>query len=194
MSVVQLGPARKLVFPRSGHPRGPIVFQREGNELWRREGLLIPDSVRMLAQVKMEGWIDAEEADVLEQWFAGTALPRVPSHIALFITSPIDDGSGGVEATGGSYERDPLARNGTNWGSSAGGAPSTIQNLIVVTFVTASANWGTVTSWAYFDAVTVGNLLFFAVLDTAKAVNSGDTAEFAAGNMVGQLGDPGDSY
>ena len=194
MSVVELGPARKLVFPRIGDPRGPLVFEREGQGMWRREGLLIPDSARLIGHIKSEGWIDAEEVDVLEQWFAGTALPRVPSHIALFTTSPIDAGTGAVEVTGGSYARDAYARNGTNWGNTSAGAPSTIDNLVVVTFVTATANWGTVVSWAYFDAVTVGNLLFFAVLDTAKAVNNGDTAEFAVGNLVAQLGDPGDSY
>lgn len=194
MSTVILGPARKLVFPRIGDPRGPVVLHRDGDQMWRREGFQIPDSVRMLGHIKAEGWIDAEEVDVLEQWFAGTALPRVPSHIALFTTSPIDIGTGAVEVSGGSYARDALARNGTNWDTGTGGAPSTIQNGIVVTFVTATANWGTVVSWAYFDAATVGNLLFFAVLDTSKAVNSGDTAEFAVGNMVAQLGDPGDSY
>ena len=193
MSVVELGPARKLVFPRQGHPEGPVVFERHG-EMWRRDGFQIADSVRMIHQIKNEGWVDAEEVDVLEQWFAATALPRIPSHIGLFTTTPIDAGTGGVEVTGGSYARDPLARNGTNWGNTSAGAPSTIENLIVVTFVTATANWLTVTAWGYFDALTVGNLLFFAVLDTAKAVNSGDTAEFAIGNLVGQLGDPGDSY
>ena len=193
MSLIELGPARKLVFPRQGDPRGPVVFERDDG-MWRRDGLLIPDSVRLLGHIKAEGWIDAEEQDVLENWFAGTALPRTPSHIGLFTTTPIDAGTGGVEVTGGSYARDALAKNGTNWGSSVAGAPSTIQNLIVVTFVTATANWGTVVSWAYFDAATAGNLLFFALLDTAKAVNNGDTAEFAAGNLVAQLGDPGDSY
>ena len=90
--------------------------------------------------------------------------------------------------------RDPLARNATNWPAATTGAPSSIDNGVVVTFVTATANWGTINSWGYFDAVTAGNLGLFATLDTAKAVNNGATAEFAAGGLVIQLGDPGDSY
>jgi len=36
-----------------------------------------------------------------------------------------------------------------------------------------------VTHFAIFDAATLGNMLAYGALDTAKAVNDGDTAEFA---------------
>lgn len=197
MSKVLLGESQRLVFP---HARGgPVAFSKTPGPygpMWRREdiGLFIPDSVRLAEHILNAGWVDGEEQDILENWFAGTALPNTPSHIGLFTTTPADTGAGGVEVTGGSYAREAYAKNGTNWGSSAAGAPSTIQSLVVVTFTTATANWGTVASWGYFTAVSAGTLLFFAVLDTSKAVNNGDTAEFAAGGLVAQLGDPGDSY
>lgn len=194
MNKVLLGKSSRLVFPRQGDPRGPLVFERTPSGLWGREGIAIPDLARLTQIILDEGWVNGEEQDILENWFAGTALPNIPTHIGLFTTTPADDGTGGVEATGGSYARQAFAKNGTNWGSSVAGAPSTIQNLVVLTFPQATANWGTIASWGYFTAVTAGILLFFAVLDTAKAVNSGDTAEFAAGGLVAQLGDPGDVF
>lgn len=194
MNKVLLGQSSRLVFPRVGNPYGPVSFTKHENGMWRRDGLMIPDSVRSIGHIKDEGWVNAEEQDILENWFAGTALPNTPSHIGLFTTTPADDATGGVEASGGAYARQAYAKNGTNWGSSTAGAPSTIQNLVVVTFPQATANWGTIASWGYFTAVTAGLLLFFAVLDTAKAVNTDDTAEFAAGGLVGQLGDPGDTF
>jgi hypothetical protein len=189
MRSVDLGISARLVFPREG-----IAFTRGPSGLWAREGMAIPDSVRITAGITNVGFVDGEEQDILEDWFAGTARPNTPSHIGLFTTTPNDAGGAGVEVSGGSYAREALARNGTNWGSSAAADPSTIQSLVVVTFTQATANWGTILSWGYFDAVSAGTLLFFAALDTSKAVNSGDTAQFAAGGLVAKLGDPGDSY
>jgi len=142
----------------------------------------------------MSGWTNGEEQDILEYWFAGTALPNSATHIGLFTTNPADDATGGVEVSGGSYARQALARNGTNWGSSTAGAPSTIQSLVDVTFPEATATWGTVTGWGYFTASTAGTLLFFAALDTSKVIDNGDTAKFVAGSLVAKLGDPGDTY
>jgi len=142
----------------------------------------------------MSGFTNGEEQDVLEYWFSGTALPNSATHIGLFTTLPADDGTGGVEVSGGSYARQAYARNGTNWGSSTAGAPSTITTLVDINFPQASANWGTVVGWGYFTAVSAGTLLFFGALDTNKAINSGDTAKFTAGNITAKLGDPGDTY
>lgn len=142
----------------------------------------------------MSGWVDGEEQDILEDWFSGTARPNTPSHIALFTTTPADNGTGGVEASWTGYARKAYTANGTNWGSSAAGAPSTIQNLTVLTFDECTAGSGTVLSWGYYTAITAGTLLFFAVLDASKAISAGDTPQFNAGDMVAKLGDPGDSY
>ena len=146
----------------------------------------------------MVGWTSPEEQDILEYWFAGTALPVGPiTHIGLFTVTPADDATGGTEVTGGAYARQAYAKNTTNWGSSSAGSagnPATIANEVAITFPEATANWGTVKSWGYFTASTAGTLLYFADLDTNKAVDNGDTAKFAVGALVGKLGDPGDSY
>jgi hypothetical protein len=142
----------------------------------------------------MSGWVNAEEQDILEYWFAGTALPNTPTHIGLYTTAPADDATGGVEVSGGAYARKAFAKNATNWGSSAAGAPSTIENLVAITFAEATASWGTVKAWGYFTASTAGSLLAFGAISPNKQIDSGDTAEFAAGGIVFKLGDPGDSY
>ncbi len=198
---VLLGDSDRLVFPTLG-----VAFVKTKYGSWKREGNLIPDAVahlrshgipnsaKIASLLQMSGWVNAEEQDILEYWFAGTALPNTPSHVGLFTVNPADDGTGATEVTGGSYAREAYAKNGTNWGSSAAGAPSTIQNLVAITFTQATASWGTVTGWGYFTAITAGTLLFFAALTTSKAVDNGDTAEFAIGSLVAQLGDPGDTY
>lgn len=146
----------------------------------------------------MTGWTSPEEQDLLEYWFAGTALPVGPiTHIGLWTVVPADDATGGTEVTGGAYARQAYAKNTTNWGSSSAGSagnPATIQNLVAITFPEATASWGTVKGWGYFDAATTGNLLYFANLDTNKAVDNGDTAKFAIAALVAKLGDPTDTY
>jgi hypothetical protein len=143
----------------------------------------------------MSGWVSAEEQTILKQWFAGTGTLGTPSHIALFTTVPTaDTGAGAVEPAVGAYAREAYAKNATNWGSSVAGDPSTIANEVAVTFTEATASWGAIKGWGYYDAATAGNLLFFATLDTSKTVNSGDTAQFGVGDLVAKLGDPGDSY
>jgi hypothetical protein len=142
----------------------------------------------------MSGWVDGEEADILEYWFRGSALPNTPSHIGLFTTNPIDAGTGGVEPAVGAYGREAYAKNVTNWGAATGAAPTQIANLVAVTFTEATASWGTIKGWGYFTAISAGTLLFFAALDTNKAVNNGDTAQFGIGDLVAKLGDPGDTY
>jgi hypothetical protein len=100
-------------------------------------------------------------------------------YVALFAVAPTDAG-GGTEVTGGSYARVAVTNNNTNWPASSGGLKS---NGTAVTFPTASANWGTCVAFAIFDASSGGNMLYWADLAVSKAVNSGDTASFAIGDI-----------
>lgn len=100
-------------------------------------------------------------------------------YIALYTVAPSDTG-GGTEVTGGAYARVSFTNNATNWPASASGLKS---NGVAVTFATATANWGTIVAFGIFDAVTGGNLLYWADLTTSKAVNNGDTASFAIGDI-----------
>ncbi len=106
-----------------------------------------------------------------------TASFTVPTniYIALFTAAPTDSG-GGTEVTGGSYAR--VLHN--SWDAAAAGAS---ENTGAITFVEATASWGTVVAFALFDAVSGGNMLAWGDLTTSKAIGSGDTASFADGEL-----------
>ena len=111
----------------------------------------------------------------------GNAAYTAPAtvYIALFTVAPTDAG-GGTEVTGGAYARLAITNNATNWPAASAGLKS---NGTIFTFVTATANWGTVLAMGIYDAVTAGNLLYWGDLTVSKAVNNGDTASFPVGDI-----------
>lgn len=100
--------------------------------------------------------------------------------IALF-TTPASDASAGTEVTGGSYAR--VTRNplDANWSAPVDGTTS---NVSVITFPTATANWGMITHAGIFDASSGGNLLMYAPLDESILVQTGDIFAFQPGQLV----------
>lgn len=94
-------------------------------------------------------------------------------YVALF-TAPPTDAGGGTEVTGGSYARVQVGPLDAAW--SAHATAGRTQNVSAVTFPTPSANWGTVTHVAFFDAITAGNMLAWQQLTTSRVVNNGDPA------------------
>ena len=111
----------------------------------------------------------------------GNAAYTAPAtvYVALYTVAPSDTG-GGTECSGGSYARVTVTNNATNFPAASGGAKS---NGVAITFVEATASWGTVVAFGIFDAVTAGNLLYWATLTTNKTIDSGDTANFAVGEL-----------
>jgi hypothetical protein len=104
-------------------------------------------------------------------------------HIALFTAAPNDAG-GGTEVTGGSYARVARAPSDANWTApdATGGLTA---NAAAITFPAPTANWGTVTHFAIFDASSGGNMLFHGALSASRVINNGDAApEFAAGALT----------
>jgi hypothetical protein len=107
-------------------------------------------------------------------------------YVALFTATPTEAYTVGVptgtEVTGGSYARVAA----TFAASVSGGASpsSTAANSGVITFPTASAGWGTVTSFGVFDAASAGNLLYFGNLTATQTVATGNTPTYAAGAIV----------
>lgn len=121
--------------------------------------------------------------DALRNWFKGTTFPTktANSYVALYTAAPSDSG-GGTEVSGNGYARQPIAN--ADWTSGAAGTGS-ISNTNAVTFPAAvTANWGTITHLAIFDALTVGNMLLWNALTASKVVNVGDVLNFAAGSIV----------
>lgn len=121
---------------------------------------------------------DYLENKLLDHQTGKTSYTMPSVWVGLFTAAPSDAG-GGTEVTGGSYARKSTA--GSDWAAASGGATS---NANIITFVTATGAWGTVTHFGLFDASTSGNLLRWADLAVSKAIGTNDIASFPVGSLV----------
>ncbi|TXI24269.1 MAG: hypothetical protein E6Q61_05375 [Nitrosomonas sp.] len=104
-------------------------------------------------------------------------------YMALFTTLPGEDGTGGVEVTGGSYARINVGPSDANWNLPAGGNGE-FSNAVVFTYAVPTANWGNVVGAALYDASTGGVMQAKATLDTARNIVAGDPApNFPVGSI-----------
>jgi hypothetical protein len=99
-------------------------------------------------------------------------------YVGLYTTT-VTAGGSGTEVTGGSY-----ARIAVTIGAPSSGASSNSANVI---FPTATASWGTVTYVGVHDALTAGNLLYFAPLTTSKTIDIGDVFQISTANLTVSL-------
>lgn len=108
----------------------------------------------------------------------GTYTPPTNIYVELSTTAPTDAGTNVTPPSGGGYARKQTAPADWNTGSGR-----IIDNANAIEFAEASASWGTLSHFALFDAASGGNFLGWGALTTPKAVDSGDTARFAAGDL-----------
>lgn len=116
-----------------------------------------------------------------------TAIATMPAlnvlYVALLTAAPSDSG-GGTEVSGGSYARVAVNSTLANWAGtqSAGsttassGSAALTSNNAAVTFPAPTGNWGVCSHFGIYDALTSGNLLYWAALTASKTVNNGDAA------------------
>lgn len=124
------------------------------------------------------------ENAILNYVYRGVAMPALTSlYCALYTTLPDEAGAGGVEVTGGSYARQAIARNTSEWKDPSTATQGMTENTNAITFPTASAGWGTVLGAGLLDASSGGNLLVFNTLAVSKVVNIGDVFKFNAGDF-----------
>ena len=97
------------------------------------------------------------------------AIFTIPAanYLALFTSDP---NAGGSEVSGGSYVRKVVSWTGV----AAGTNEHTDTNNTGISFTTATADWGTITHAATFDAVSAGNMLEIFQLTNTKEILSGD--------------------
>ena len=96
-------------------------------------------------------------------------------YVGLFTSDPTDAGSG-TEVSGGSYARKAMAFDAPSNGASV--------NSSAVEFDQATGNWGTITHFALFDALTTGNMLYHGALTTSKTIETGDVFKFADSSVT----------
>jgi hypothetical protein len=150
------------------------------------------------AENKLIDWFFRAQAIGITGATAAAATGPATLYVALFTANPTDTG-GGTEVTGGSYARVAVTSSLTAWAATQStnptptntastGTSGTTFNSAVVTFPAPTANWGTITGFAVFDATTAGNPLFYSALTTSKTVNNGDAApSFAVGALTFQI-------
>ncbi len=113
----------------------------------------------------------------------GTWVKPTNIYMALFTTLPGEDGTGGVEVTGGSYARISVGPSDANWNAPSGGSGE-FSNAVVFTYAAPTANWNNVVGAALYDASTGGTMLSKATLDTARNIIAGDPApNFPVGSI-----------
>lgn len=144
----------------------------------------------------MSGLVDTQEQAVLNGIFQDPSYAGfVTVWVGLSSTTPTEAGGNVTEPTTGAYAR--VSTTAATWGAATGTAPATKSNTSTITFPTATADWVAGVNLTHFtmhDAATVGNVIAFGALGTAKPVLNGDTASFAASALVMKLGDPGDTF
>lgn len=132
----------------------------------------------------MSDYLEAQIGNVLFR--SQAAWKPAAIWIALFTTIPNEDGTGGVEVSGGSYARVQVAQADAQWNAPAGGN-GLFSNVNDIAFPTPSANWGTVTAFGIYDASSGGNLLIKKALTQSKTVNNGDPAPKFTGGAPGAM-------
>lgn len=133
----------------------------------------------------MAGKSTYAEVSVINSLLRGSAFPSVAGsvYVALYTSAPSDTG-GGTEVSGGAYARVAVSRATGSWAAPTG-SPSATSNSAAVTFSSPTANWGTVTHFAIYDASTAGNELYWGALGTSRNILNGDNApSFAAGALA----------
>lgn len=121
----------------------------------------------------MAGFSDYLEQAILNHFFRAQAFtPPTAIYVSLHTADPGD--TGGNEVTGGGYARQAVTFNAASGG--------TIANAASITW-NATANWGTVTHFAVWDAATAGNMLASGALSASKTVNANDSLTIGAGQL-----------
>jgi hypothetical protein len=126
----------------------------------------------------MGSFSDHWEDEVLDYLFGKDSYTPPTIYVGLSTADPGDDGAGLSEPTGNGYARVQTAEE--DWNVAAGGL---LDNANLISFGTATGNWGTITHFALFDSASGGNLLVHGALTQPKTITSGDTVQFPGGAL-----------
>lgn len=120
---------------------------------------------------------DGLEDKILDHIFGKGDYTPQTIYVALSTADPGEDGASIAEPSDG-YAR--IITAPADWTVSSGGA---ISNANEIAFAEASGDWGSITHFALFSAITGGDFLGYGTLDTPKGVTSGDTVKFPVGDL-----------
>ncbi len=83
---------------------------------------------------------------------------------------------GGVEVSGGNYTRQAVTFDAPNLGVAA--------NSVDVLFPIATSDWGLLLGYGYFDDISSGNLLSFALFGASRTVLANDVVKLPSGMLI----------
>ena len=121
---------------------------------------------------------DYWENKILNHIFSKGSYTPPTIFVGLSTADPTDAGSGLTEPSGNGYAR--IQTSASDWNAASN---STLDNADNITFNQATGNWGTITHFALFDAVTAGNMLAHGALSQSKSISESNTARFEAGDL-----------
>lgn len=107
--------------------------------------------------------------------------------LGALLVLPGQDGLGGVEPTGiGSYARLAVTNNATNLtAATTVGTETKKVNGVALALPNPTADWGLTIGWAWFDALTGGNLRWFDRLEDGVTPKSGlSPVQFDPGQLI----------
>lgn len=125
----------------------------------------------------MAGKTTTHEASVLNVLRATNITAPANVYVALFTAAPSDAG-GGTEVSTGAYARQLCGF------AAPAGTPRAVANGADILYPVATAAYGPVTHFAIMDALTVGNMLYWAALAASKSAAIGDQLVFRAGQLT----------
>lgn len=126
---------------------------------------------------------DWAELKVLEHMVGKTSWTMPTCYVALCTAAPGEANSGpGLSEVANSNGYARVSTAGGDWNSASAGA---IDNANAITFPQASGDWGTVTHFVLVTSGAYGEgyVIAWGDLTTPKAITSGDTPSFAAGDL-----------
>lgn len=142
----------------------------------------------------MGGMVNSVEMAVLDSFTGKTVYTPPTWYVGLSTTTPNESSGNVTEPSNGGYVRQTLTA--ATWTAASGGEPSSTSYGGAISFPVATGGWGTVTHFILYSVKTQGTGLgqFWGTLTNAKAIQTSDTASFAANTLLVQLGDPPDVY
>lgn len=105
-------------------------------------------------------------------------------YVGLFTRMPGEDGTGGLEVSGGGYARVKHGPGDSDWTAPVGGN-GTYSNYTIVQFNVPTTNWGDIVGFGLFSASSFGTLFISKAFTTPVTINAGDIAYgFGVGSIT----------
>ena len=113
---------------------------------------------------------------------AYTALATV--YVGVCTGGVTEAGVATGEPSGNGYARVAITNDTDHWDYSQVDGVTKIANHAAIEFPEATGSWGTITDVFLVSLDAAGNILAFATLAASKAIASGDTLKFDAGDLA----------